>query len=117
MLKLSIRPHWFLQKAGASHALPRLMELLQAIADESSLAAAATRLDISYRHAWGMIRRANREFGAPLLNMKRGRRATLSTLGEKLVAADRRIKARIAPMLDGLAPELEAELVRARAGE
>jgi molybdate-binding protein len=48
--------------------------------------------------------------------MSRGRRARLSVLGEKLVAADRRILARIAPLLDSLASELEAEIERARGG-
>src|SRR5262245_19602387 len=116
MLKLSIKPHWFLLKSNASHALPHLIELLQAIEEERSIAAAAGRLGVSYRHAWGLIRRANREFGAPVLNMSHGKRATLSTLGAKLVAADRRIKARIAPLLDGLASELESEIVRSRVG-
>jgi molybdate transport repressor ModE-like protein len=114
--KLSIKPHWVLHKGNASHSLPQLLELLHAIETEHSIAAAATRLGVSYRHAWGLIRRANREFGAPLLNMSRGRRATLSVLGEKLVAADRRINARIAPLLDSLASELESEIVRSRAG-
>src|SRR5262249_44112425 len=49
-------------------------------------------------------------------NMSRGKRATLSALGEKLVAADRRIHARIAPLLDGLASELESEIERSRGG-
>lgn len=114
MLKLSIQPQWALIKAGVSHALPRLFELLQAIDEERSIAAAASRLGVSYRHAWGLIRQASREFGAPLLDMSRGRRATLSALGQKLVCADRRINARIAPLLDSLASELEAEIERTR---
>lgn len=117
MLKLSIKPHWFLNKGDESHALPRLIELLQAIDQERSIVAAAARLGVSYRHAWGEIRQANRQFGAPLLDMSRGRRATLSALGRKIVSADRRIKARITPLLDGLASELEAEIVRSRAGK
>lgn len=116
MLKLSIQPQWQLIKAGNAHALPRLLELLHAIDIEGGIAAAATKLGISYRHAWGIIRHASREFGAPLLEMSRGRRATLSALGEKLVSADLRINARIAPLLDSLASELEAEIERARPG-
>jgi len=116
MLRLSIKPHWFLQTANASQALSRLIELLRAIEEEHSIAGAASRLGVSYRYAWGLIRRASHEFGAPVLDMTRGRRATLSKLGEKLVAADRRIKARIAPLLDSLASELEAEIERSRSG-
>jgi molybdate transport repressor ModE-like protein len=116
MLKISIRPQWLLTSEGAAQAFPRLLELLVAIDSERSIAAAAAKLGISYRHAWGLIRQATAEFGAPVLNLARGRRATLSALGEKLVAADRRIMARIAPLLDSLASELEAEIERSRAG-
>lgn len=120
MLKLSIRPHWQLAKGGAQHSphysLSRLLELLHAVEEESSISGAAARLGVSYRHAWGLVRRASREFGAPLLDMSRGRRATLSVLARKLVEADRRIKARIAPLLDSLASELESEIERSRAG-
>lgn len=116
MLKISIRPQWLLSNEGAAQAFPRLLELLLAIDSERSIAAAAVKLGVSYRHAWGLIRQANVEFGAPVLNLTRGRRATLSALGEKLVAADRRIMARIAPLLDSLASELEAEIERSRIG-
>jgi molybdate transport repressor ModE-like protein len=116
MLKLSIKPHWFLNKGSTSHPLPQLFELLRAIEQHGSITAAAARLGVSYRHAWGLIRHAGREFGAPLLDMSRGRRATLSTLGRKLVSADLRIQARIAPLLDSLASELEAEIERGRQG-
>jgi molybdate transport repressor ModE-like protein len=116
VLKLSIRPHWFLKRGRAIHSLPRLFELLRAIETQGSINGAATKLAVSYRHAWGLIQRADREFGAPLLNMSRGRKATLSMLGAKLVAADRRIEARISPLLDSLASELEAEIERSRAG-
>ena len=117
MLKLSIEPHWFLHKGADAHALPRVFELLRAIEEGRSISAAAERLGVSYRHAWGLIRSASKEFGAPLLDMSRGRRATLSALGKRLVAADRRINARVAPLLDSLASELEAEIERARSGE
>jgi molybdate transport repressor ModE-like protein len=117
MLKLSIQPHWFLHRAGTAHALPRIFELLRAIEEERSISAGAARLGVSYRHAWGLLRSAAKEFGAPLLDMSRGRRATLSALGKKLVAADRRINARIAPLLDSLASELESEIERSRSGE
>lgn len=116
MLKMSITPQWVLVKDDASHPLPRLLELLCAIEEARSINAAASRLGVSYRHAWGLLRRAAREFGAPLADMTRGRRAKLSPLGEKLVGAERRISARIAPLLDSLASELEAEVERSRCG-
>jgi molybdate-binding protein len=44
--------------------------------------------------------------------MERGRGSRLTPLGDKLVWADRRIAARLAPALDTLASELEVELQR-----
>ena len=116
MLKLSIHPRWHLHKDDSAHPLHQLLSLLRAIDEERSILAGANRLGVSYRHAWGLIRRARKEFGAPVLDMSRGRRAILSALGEKLVAADRRIEARIAPLLDSFASELEAEIDRLRPG-
>ncbi len=110
MSKISIQPQWSLIRAGRAQAMPKLLELLRAIDEEGSISAAARKLCYSYRYAWGLIHDATREFGAPLLVMSRGRRAILSLLGEKLVTADRRINARLAPLLDSLASELEAEI-------
>src|SRR5579859_4619958 len=114
MLKISINPLWMLEGTNeTAHPLPKLLKLLAAIEEEGNLLRGARRLGISYRHAWGMIREGGRIFGAPLLRMSRGRGATLSVLGEKLLWADKRIAARLAPTLDSLASELEAEIERA----
>ncbi|WP_338323288.1 substrate-binding domain-containing protein [Xanthomonas translucens] len=46
---------------------PRLAELLLAIRDTGSLAAACRQTGLSYRYAWGTLREARRLFGQPLL--------------------------------------------------
>lgn len=114
MLKMSVRPQWQLGKNGEPcEPLSRLLELLEAIDHESNIAGAARRLGISYRHAWGLIRRGGHAFGAPLLDMSRGRGSTLTSLGKKLLWAEKRIAARLAPILDSLASELEVQVERA----
>jgi molybdate transport repressor ModE-like protein len=111
MLKMSIRPQWQLgKKSGDREPLSRLLELLAATEKERNLAGAARNLGISYRHAWGLIRQGNEAFGAQLLNMSRGRGSTLTAMGRKLLWADKRIAARLAPILDSLASELEVEI-------
>jgi molybdate transport repressor ModE-like protein len=115
-MRISIKPQWQFTHRDVTRSFPQLLDLLAAIHAERSINAAAAVLGISYRHAWGLVRKADREFGAPLLDMTQGRRARLSALGEKLLAADRRIEARIAPLLDSLASELEAEIARSHAG-
>lgn len=111
MLKMSIRPQWQLGKTGGGREpLSRLLELLAATEEERNLAGAARKLGISYRHAWGLIRQGKQAFGTQLLNMNRGRGSTLTAMGRKLLWADRRIAARLSPILDSLASELEVEI-------
>ena len=112
MHKISIRPQWTISHDGADMLGPRLIALLAFVAETGSIAAACQRAGLSYRHAWDTIRHGEAWFGAPLLQMERGRGSRLTPLGDKLVWADRRIAARLAPALDTLASELEVELQR-----
>ena len=116
MHKVTIRPQWSISRSGAGATddtlSPRLISLLVQVADLGSLAAACQKHGHSYRYAWDIVRHGEAWFGAPLLRMERGRGSTLTPLAEKLVWADRRIAARLAPVLDSLASELEVELLR-----
>jgi molybdate transport repressor ModE-like protein len=117
MHKLAIRAAWVLREhPGDERMLASLLALLAAIREAGSLALACERTGHSYRHGWGLVREGRQVFGAPLIESVRGRGARLTSLGEKLVWADRRIAARLAPMLESLASEIEAELARATPG-
>jgi len=59
-----------------------------------------------------MLRDFEREFAAPLLEKTRGRGTSLTPLAEKLIWADKRITARLTPILESFASELEAILTR-----
>jgi molybdate transport repressor ModE-like protein len=101
------------EQGDPGQLLPRLLRLLAAIEQEGNLLRAARSLDVSYRHAWGLVREGGRALGAPLLTMSRGRGAALSVLGQKLLWADKRVAARLAPIFDNLATELQMEIDRA----
>ncbi len=110
-MSFEIRPEWSLKKRkGTAVSLPLLLSLLSAIRDDGSISSAATRAKLSYRHAWGMLRDFEREFSAPLLQKSRGRGTTLTPLAEKLIWADKRITARLTPILESFASELESIL-------
>jgi molybdate transport repressor ModE-like protein len=117
MNKIIIKPQWLLKDEGASQqqSLPALLRLLAAIYEEKNLSKACRTVGVSYRHAWGLIKNGRQIFGVPLANFTRGQGATLTPLGEKLVWADKRIGARLSPILESLASEVEAEIERARA--
>jgi molybdate transport repressor ModE-like protein len=112
-MSFEIRPEWSLKnRKGAAVSLPLLLQLLAAIRNDGSISSAAASAKLSYRHAWGMLRDFEREFAAPLLEKTRGRGTSLTPLAEKLLWADKRITARLTPILESFASELEAILTR-----
>jgi len=114
MHKMGIRALWVLRDhPDGEWLMPRLLALLAAIHETGSLALACAKTGDSYRHGWGVLREAREAFGTPLVNSVRGRGASLTTFGEKLLWAEKRITARLMPTLESLATELEAELERA----
>ncbi len=113
-MSFEIRPEWSLKnRKGTGVSLPLLLQLLTAIRDHGSISSAAARANLSYRHAWGILRDFELEFCAPLLQKSRGKGTSLTPLAEKLIWADKRITARLTPILESFASELEAILTSA----
>ena len=111
MIKIEIRPEWLLKdQDGSEVGLPLLLKLLAAVHEQGSISRAAYTTGLSYRHAWGLLRTFQKQFGATLVQKVRGQGSSLSPLAEKLIWADKRIVARLSPYLDSLASELEQEL-------
>lgn len=117
MYRVSIEPHWHISYAkSAAIDTALLLRLLSAIQSHGAILQAAKSVHLSYRHAWGLLREAETVFGGALLEKKRGRGTTLTSLGCTLLWADRRIAARLSPTLESLSSELEAELVKSLSG-
>ena len=101
---------WALGITQAEPVEPELFQLLQLIHERGSLQAAAKERRISYRHAWGLMQKWEGLLGQPLACLERGRGATLTRLGQKLLWGQRRIHARLGPALESLASEIAVEL-------
>ena len=111
MFKVSIRPEWLMAtRGGEATPLPVVLGLLSQIDVCGNLAAACKACALSYRHAWGLLRQFEAAFGVVLLITSRRQGTRLSPFAQKLLWADKRIHARLAPMLESLASELEAEI-------
>src|SRR5688572_23890634 len=80
----------------AAHAAT-VLRLVEGVAQGGSLKHAAQSLRLSYRHAWGLLGEAAAAFGAPLVDLERGRGARPTALGEKLLWADRLIRSALDP--------------------
>jgi molybdate transport repressor ModE-like protein len=90
-----------------------LLQLVAAVGKSGSLKQAAQALGVSYRHAWGLLGEASAAFGAPLVELTRGRGARPTALGEKLLWADALIRKALDPQFALLRQEVEAGLARA----
>ncbi len=108
--EVTIRPQWTIRSGAGASLAPRVLEVLVKVHEHGSLSGACQALCVSYRHAWDLVRQGEALFGQPLMLMERGKGSKLTILGEKLVWADRRIAARLSPVLDSLASELGAEI-------
>ncbi|HZQ74552.1 MAG TPA: substrate-binding domain-containing protein [Burkholderiales bacterium] len=87
-----------------------LLRLLGELGRSASLREAAAAAALSYRSAWGLLGDAARLFGAPLVEMQRGRPARLSSLGERILQADARVRASLEEPHARLRAELGALL-------
>jgi len=96
----------------AAHA-GTLLQLLDAVSRNGSLKQAAQAIGVSYRYAWGVLGEAAGAFGAPLVEMKRGRGARPTALGEKLLWADGLVRKALDPQLARLRQDIETELSKA----
>ncbi len=113
MYKVSIEPHWRIshdRKQAMDTAM--LLKLLDAIQNTGTILRAAKEMNLSYRHAWGLLREAESVFGTPLLEKNRGRGTTLTRFSNTLLWAQKRISARLSAILESLSSELEIELAK-----
>ncbi|WP_298825187.1 substrate-binding domain-containing protein [uncultured Piscinibacter sp.] len=112
-MDIILRPQWDVGPPGGPRIdSTALLALLAGVQESGSLAEAARGVGQSYRHAWGLIKHAEALFGAALIESGRGRGSVLTELAHKLIWADRRIAARLSPLLESLASELERDLDR-----
>ena len=111
-MKLEPQINWSLSGAGNREIDPALFLLLQAIRQQGSLQKSARSLDLSYRHAWGLIKKWEEVFRAPLVQFRRGRGqgTRLTELGEKLLWSDEQMKQAIAPQLRSVSEKLNESL-------
>ncbi|MBL8482621.1 MAG: helix-turn-helix transcriptional regulator [Rhodocyclaceae bacterium] len=115
MLQLDLSFAWSPPGNRAVSVGADLFEVLESIRRSGSIAATAEELDCSYRHLWGRLRDWEQALGRPVVLRAKGRGVSLTEFAGKLLDAQSRALARMAPNLDNIAAELEAELNRAAA--
>ena len=109
-MKFKFDIRWITSTVDDEELDSRLLVLLKEIRDRGSLRQAADVSGISYRFAWELFRLWQRRFGMPLALFERGRGASLTELGEKLLWAEQVLSRRLRTDLNELAEELNNEL-------
>ncbi|HRL22435.1 substrate-binding domain-containing protein [Alcaligenes sp. SDU_A2] len=111
--KARLRSEWVLENAGGAELPMRdVLRLLGAIESLGHLSGASKACQFSYRHAWGLLRNAEKEFDAALLETSRRKGTKLTEFAQRLLWANRRLEARLTPTLESMASELQEELGR-----
>ena len=113
MKQIKVVPNWAFSDSEGNQLNPQLFDLLRELHESGKLTNATKKLGISYRHGWNLIQRWAEFFGTPLVDMQKGRGASLTNLGEKLLWAEERVLARLGPQMESLASELNLEIHQA----
>jgi len=110
MIRIEIEPVWRFKRDEQPQPVHIVIDLLNEIRLTGKITQAAARAGVSYRHAWNLIEKWSAFFGAPLVERKQGRGTNLTAFGGKLVWAGQRLHARLGPLLQNLAQELETDI-------
>ena len=114
--KVSVRLRYAFEpgeQRGAELGNP-LFELLGAVLECGSIRHAAQSLGISYRYAWGALRKWEQTLGAPLIGWAQGQKARPTEFARRLLWAERRARTRMQPHIEALRADLARVLADAR---
>ncbi|NPD15558.1 helix-turn-helix transcriptional regulator [Xinfangfangia sp. D13-10-4-6] len=109
-IRVEIAPVWAFQRSDTPERLEITLGLLSDIRNTGKLSEAAARAGMSYRHAWNLLIRWSDFFGTALVERRQGSGTSLTPFGDKLVWAAERLEARLRPLLQNLAQELQTEV-------
>lgn len=113
MIKLILKYEWQPRPGKGTVLDAALFRMLYAIHETGSVAQAARRIGMSYRHVWGLAGKWEKLLGGPLTTLQRGRGAQLTEFGRKLLWAHELVQARLAPDLESVREEIERALSHA----
>ncbi|TEA77496.1 substrate-binding domain-containing protein [Allopusillimonas ginsengisoli] len=111
--KARLSSEWVLEKpSGTVLPLSDVLRLLEAVDATGHIAGACKACGLSYRHGWGILRHAEKEFEVALIETSRRQGSKLTSFAQHLIWANRRVDARLTPTLESMASELQEELER-----
>jgi molybdate transport repressor ModE-like protein len=110
MLKVTLTPAWSIGRDEPEPLPPDVLTLLENVRELGSLQQAANAAGLSYRHAWGLMQHWEQVTGHKLILLERGRGATLSPFGDKLLQVITLSADEIRPALDRVGLRVSQDL-------
>ena len=110
IMEIKLDINWQINNGDQLKLDPILFQLLTEIKQQGSLQKATDNTKVSYRFAWGLLTKWQTFLGLPLVILERGRGASLSPVGEKLLHLNIQLQARFSPDLDNFATQFKREL-------
>lgn len=105
----SIQPVWHLH-AEDKIDVTQLMLIFAALDKTGNLSAAAKICQLSYRHAWGLIRKAEQAFGLTLVETSRRQGSKLTDFSRQLLHTHRRLNTKAKDYLQPLQQEFDQSI-------
>ncbi len=112
-MKISVEPEFLLAASPVSREFvpfSRALRLLLAIESVRNMKEASAAEGLSYRHAWNLVEDLQKALGGPVIETVPGRGTRLTELGQRLVWAERRTRARLGPLLDSIGSEISEDI-------
>lgn len=111
-MHISFDVRWMAGRGSREEIDPDLFRLLEAVRADGSLVRAAESVSVSYRHAWGLLRRWENRFHLPLVEMRRGRGhgTRLSELGDKLLLERDKLHERVHGELQEIGEQISRDI-------
>jgi len=106
MLKVKLDANFRLGRDAMYPVPPELLALLAAIQRNGSLVIAIREADVSYRHAWGLLRRWEAITGHKLVVQTRGQGTDLTPFGRRLAEVKDWLASRMEQRINGLDRDL-----------
>lgn len=110
-MKITVEPEFFLNPPH-SDPIPvsRAIRLLLAIETCRNMKEASQIEKLSYRHAWNLVEELQKTLGGDVIETVPGRGSSLTELGQRLVWAEKRTRARLGPLLDSIGSEVSEDM-------
>lgn len=109
-LTTAISAQWQLQHHTEKIDFNQLMAIFTAIEKVGNLSAAAKLCGLSYRHAWGVVRKAEQAFGIRLVETSRRQGSKLTSFSSQLVYKYHQLNDTASSYLQGLQQDFDQNL-------